>query len=77
MALSTSLTVSVPSITVAPSPSVNPSVPPASATTGASLTAATVTVLVTPALRLFAPEPSLTCQVIVRLVVDGSSLVLL
>ncbi len=44
-------------------------------TVGASLTAFTVTVLVTALLRLFAPEPSLTCQVMVRADVEGLSLV--
>ena len=48
---------------------------PAPDTTGASLTAATVTVLVTALLRLFALEPSLTCQLMVRADVEGLSLV--
>ena len=42
---------------------------------GASLTAVTATVLVTALLRLFAPEPSLTCQLMVRADVEGLSLV--
>ena len=45
------------------------------AAVGASLTAGTATVLVTALLRLFALEPSLTCQVMVRADVEGLSLV--
>ena len=57
-------------MTVAEPPAENDKVPPASETTGASFTSATVMVDVTPEELAV---PSLTTQVTVRLVLSGSS----
>ena len=57
---------------MAAAPSVNVKLSlPRLAIVGTSLTAATLTVLVTALLRLFALEPSLTCQVMVRADADA------
>ena len=72
LASSTSATVTVASATAAAAPSVWFRVAPA-VTTGASLTAVTVTVLVTATLS---PVPSLATKRMVRTPAAGSSLVL-